>query len=306
LTALLLHNADPMPKAGLSALVEGQGLKPAELHQLRLLSERLLDDLADGLSAIAGKPAKISNLKPEVLASADFWAKPETAYFTVLAFGGEPSVFLKIDLALACAIVRSALGADISDLASPGASLILTAMESRVLARAVPEVLSAAVQRVFGGSLAAGNEPRLLFSCEGARAPLESFKSSDQIAVTSVECALAGASANLSCAIPLPVLSRSRAALAPARFEKRLGDPEPEKIRKALASARIELSAVLGSVAMSLGEIRSLEPGSVVLLQKLSDDVPQIAMRCGERTLFSGTVIEDGGWYRFLVQPVRG
>jgi flagellar motor switch protein FliM len=104
--------------------------------------------------------------------------------------------------------------------------------------------------------------------------------------------------------MPLPTVVQVRERLVPARPEKRVAEPEAQKLRRALATAAMEISAVLGSVTMSLGEIRSLAPGSVVLLQKLGNEVPRVALQCGRRTLFSGTVVEDKGWYRFVVQPI--
>jgi len=303
--ALFLHLPHAVQKTGLSALVESR-LKPAEMHQLRLLGERLFDDLAASLTAIAGKPAKNSHLKQEPQNWADLCAPAKPHHLTVLGFGDEPAIILRMELPLACALVRAALGGDVADLAAAGAAapITLTAIESRILTHTVPEVLLAAVGRVLNDVFANRQGLRVLFSSQGAATSIENLKGTDQLIATSVECALAGVSATLAFAIPLATAIQVRGRLVPARPEGRRARPDSGKTRKALAAAQMELRAVLGTTALSLGEVRALGPGSIILLQRLGEELPRVTMQCGERTLFSGTVVEDGGWYRFLVRPI--
>ena len=293
-----------MRKGLLSALTETWGLKPAELHQLRLLGERLFDDLSEGLSAIAGQPVSVEQLKLELEFSSDFFAEPKPYYFTSLGFSDKPAAILKINLGLASAIIRAAVGGDAASMAAATESPALTPIEARVLARVVPEVFIGGVERVLSGLFANREGLRALFSSEGATAATESGTGSEQLVVASVKCTIAGASAKLACAIPLPILIQARERLAPPRQERRQAERGTGTARKALVGARMELSAVLGSLAMSLGEVRSLGPGSVVLLQKLGHQIPRVALRCNDHSLFFGTVVEDAGWYRFLVQPI--
>ncbi len=293
-----------MQKGLLSALTETWGLKPAELHQLRLLGERLFDSLSEGLSAIASQPVSVDQLKLELESSGDFFAQPKPYHFTSLGFSDEPAIILKVDLALACTIIRAAVGGDVAGLAAAAESPALTPIESRVLARVAPEVFVGAVERVLSALFAGREGLHVLFSSEGATAAAESGAGSEQLVVASVKCAIAGASAKLAFAIPLPIVIQARDRLALPRQERRPVERGADKVRNALLGARIELSAVLGSLAMSLGEVRSLGPGSVVLVQKLGHDIPRVALRCNDHALFFGTVVEDAGWYRFLVQPI--
>jgi len=293
-----------MHKGLLSALSETWGLKPAELHQLRLLGERLFDDLSEGLSAIAGHPVSVEQQKLELESSGDFFAQPKPYHFTSLGFSDEPAIILKIDLALASVIIKAAVGGDVASLAAAADSPALTPIESRVLARVAPEVFIGAVERVLSGLFANREGLHVLFSSEGATAAAESGAGSEQLVVASVKCTIAGASAKLAFAIPLPIVIQARDRLAPPRQERRPVERGTNQVRNALLGARMELSAVLGSLAMSLGEVRSLGPGSVVLIQKLGRDIPRVALRCNDRVLFFGTVVEDAGWYRFLVQPI--
>lgn len=293
-----------MPNAGLSALAETYGLKAAELHQLKLLSERLFDELRESLAGITGKPTKMAQLKQEVQSSADFCAQPKPHHFMVFGIDDQAAMVFRMEVSLASALVRAALGSDLAGLAATegAAPLALTALEARVLAHTVPDIFIAAVERVLGHVFAGRQDLRLLCSSERHTAVAERCEGSEQVVAASVECSIAGISATLAFAMPLAFVMQVRARLVPSRLQRRSDTGELERVQRALAGASLELSAVLGSVAMSLGEIRSLGQGSVVLVQKLRNDVPHVMLRCGERALFSGTIVEDGGWYRFLVQ----
>lgn len=156
-----------MQKGLLSALSETWGLKPAELHQLRLLGERLFDNLSEGLSAIAGHPVSVEQLKLELESSGDFFAQPKPYHFTSLGFSDERAIILKIDLGLAFIIIRAAVGGDVASLAAAAESPALTPIESRVLARVAPEVFIGAVERVLSGLFANRQGLRVLFSLGG-------------------------------------------------------------------------------------------------------------------------------------------
>jgi flagellar motor switch protein FliM len=287
---------------GISALVENSGLKPAELHQLRLLTERFFDALGESLTAIAAKPVKLAYLKLELQAASDFFAQPKPQHFTVLGVGGQPAILLRMDMALAGALVRSAIGGDLSDLTA-AASVTLTPLEARVLARTIAEISAAAAQSELA-DLFANRSVNPLASFESGSPAGEGYGAAGPVTSASVECAIAGVGGTVTLAIPLRFATEAAERLSPSKQGKRAGQAAAEKARKALAAVPLELKAVLGEVTLSLGEIRSLAPGSVVPLQKLGHDVARVSLRCGESVLSSGTVFEDGGWYRFLVQPI--
>jgi flagellar motor switch protein FliM len=60
-----------------------------------------------------------------------------------------------------------------------------------------------------------------------------------------------------------------------------------------LMGANLEMRAILGSSAMQLADIRVLKPGAIIALGETRQPV------------FSGTVVEDQGWRRFLIEEKR-
>jgi flagellar motor switch protein FliM len=302
--ASILQPGPAVRNAGLSALLETYGLKREELHHVKLLSERLFDELRESLTELADKPVKMEHLAQEVRDASDFCAQPNPHHFTVLGFDDEPVVILRMELPLAAALVAAGLGGEVPDstagqAAAPSA---LTPIETRVLAHTVSDLFIGSVERALGHLFPNRQGLRLICSSERPAAVIERCQASEQLVAASTQCAIGGVSATLAFAIPLSIVVQVRARLVPTRQQRRFGTLESEKTQTALAAARLELSAVLGSVAVSLDEIKALGPGSLVLLRKLSEEVPRVSLRCSQHTLFFGTVVRDGGWYRFLVE----
>ena len=159
-----------MQKGLLSALSETWGLKPAELHQLRLLSERLLDQFHRRPVGDCRPSGERRATEARAESSGDFFTQPKPYHFTSLGFSDEPAIILKIDLGLASIIIRAAVGGDVASPSAATESPALTPIESRVLARVAPEVFIGAVERVLSGLLANREGLRVLFSSEGATA----------------------------------------------------------------------------------------------------------------------------------------
>jgi len=69
-----------------------------------------------------------------------------------------------------------------------------------------------------------------------------------------------------------------------------------------LLGANLELQAILGSLAMPLTDIRALKPGAVISLGQTRETAPRLELRYAGQPLFYGTVVEDQGWRRFLIE----
>jgi flagellar motor switch/type III secretory pathway protein FliN len=68
----------------------------------------------------------------------------------------------------------------------------------------------------------------------------------------------------------------------------------------------MELSAVLGRLTLPLSGIRTLAPGSILMLQKAQRGLPSIQLLSGDHPLFTGMIVEQDGWYRFLIDKTGG
>ncbi|HEY6394925.1 MAG TPA: FliM/FliN family flagellar motor switch protein, partial [Candidatus Binataceae bacterium] len=175
------------------------------------------------------------------------------------------------------------------------------AAEGYILANTFGVALVRAVSRVFS-PLFGGRSGLALMSMEHRPGLIpNTFTAGEQMVTAGLTCLLAGAGGAIEIGLPLSMIMQVRTRLVPAQIRNH--DPSQGLGRsRRLLGATFELEAVLGCVAASLAEVRALKPGSVVMLQKLDAKVPRVELRACDQILCTGTVVEDRGWYRFLIQ----
>jgi flagellar motor switch protein FliM len=282
-----------MHKTGLLALADTYGLDRRELQHLKLLAETFFNDLRDRLAAAAGIPIRLSGLTQSLSAFKDIC--DEVPLCRRALFGTDKSIgaIVKADQSLAAALVESL----ISGKSSPdGAQRKLTAMEENLLAHTFAAACNRSVAHVLAGKISLEGELRRIEPSIGATLP----QWSDQMVLARIGAEISGGGGVLELALPFSRMTKARRhpAFAPSASA---GVGKTRAIAH-LGSARAELVAVLGRLPLTLDSVGALSPGSILALRPLKDGLPVLELHCGGQVLFSGSVVEHGGWRRFLIQ----
>ena len=294
-----------MPKEGLTALAESYGLERNELHQLKILAESFFDKLREDLLSYAGRSIRMVELSQSTASFSDFATDPVAArHLVFLGLATQTIAVIRLDDDLARAL---------SQLYARGRRRQIcfarTQNECGRRARHRKHRWSRIVktaQRVLGAILHDNVNIRLLRIQHRPGVVADTLPPSEQMVTARVRCDAGAKGGWIELGLPFTLIYKIRSGLTPARARITDAAASEHRARTLLADAALELSAVLGRVSLPLSGIRRLRPGSILMLQKTRRGLPSLELRCGEQPLFTGQIIQQDGWYRFLVDHTGG
>lgn len=287
---------------GLQSLADAYGLERGGAAEFRALAHRFSELFADNLARMVARRIRlVGGVSLSLESFAEYFATPAQQTFIIKRPGAE-HVAVRVDPELKAALVRGALGAKQGDGGSQSAGeasttrVRLTPAEIRFARRLLQDALGASARAAFESS--GGSAPVI---AEGAAEMAETSDPLAKMAVAAGRLALNDCEAGFALGAPLAALPAPHfhAEARQARLQK---EGEASAMRARLGGARMSLAAVLGSVELPFDAVRKLEPGSIIVLGALAGPAPRVELRYGALPLCAGTVIEECGWHRFLVQ----
>ncbi len=291
-----------MTKPGLAALADTYGFKRDELHHLKLVVKQLFDEIREEIPRMTGKPLRTAALDLRLESLALFGGGQSSRHFAAVADEDGVVAVLRVEQAIARALVAVALGRRPSG-AQGGDTM--TMLESEVLLGMVAGVLLHGVSRAILPMLGSKQPGRSMRVNDPAELAAEMSGAGQQLMVSSAECEFESARGALALALAPRVAARLRAGIA-SQARQESGAERMPRVQRMRASgvggAHLPLCAVLGSTTISLAEIRQVASGSIIFLRKMNGQAPQVELKCSGTPLFSGTVVRDRGWYRFVVE----
>jgi flagellar motor switch protein FliM len=294
-----------MPKGGLIALADSYGLERTELHQLKVLAESFFDKLREDLLSYAGRSIRMVDLSQTTSSFKDFSIDPVAArHLLFVGFNRQIVAVIRLDHELAGALVDSLLGS--GDAKPAAADRKMTAVEERVIANTLGAAVVNTAQRVIAPMLQSGINLRLLRIEHRAGLVGDTLPAAEQMVSARVRCDAGGGGGWIELALPFPIIYKIRAGLTPVKARNINPTDSEHRARTLLADASLELSAVLGQVTMPLSGIRNLKAGSILMLQKTPHGLPSVELTSGGQALFTGKIIQQDGWYRFLIEKTGG
>jgi flagellar motor switch protein FliM len=295
-----------MAQEGLTALAESYGLERNELHQLKIIAESFFDKLREELLSYAGRSIRMVDLTQSTSSFNDFSTDPIAArHLMFLGFTDQIIAVMRLDDDLARALIGCMLGS------GPGAKpdapeRKMTAVEERIIANTLGVATVRTAQRVLGPMLHDGGNLRLLRIEHRAGLVADTFAPAEPLVNARVRCDAGARGGWIELGLPFSLIYKIRHDLVPARPKTATGADSAHKARTFLADASMELAAVLGHLTLPLSDVRTLQPGSILMLQKTRCGLPTIKLRSGDQALFEGTIVEQDGWYRFLIDKTGG
>jgi len=290
-------------KLGIPALAEVYGQSRPEFHQLKELAGRLLDHLQSELDRFFPAPGDLGQVAETVDSFTAFCADSTFAHTLVMLSDGCVAVLLRVDHEFSFALLEAVLGPGQApaDLVGPGAPQPLTITETHILETMLAGAFTAAVRRAFDDLI--DDDTRLQVIPLADLAHLEAADLPDQILAANAHCTLGDRTCSIGIGLPLAGVLESRAKSEPvAPTSGAIDAGDRAKTRDLLSAATLELRAVLGTATIPLAELRAFAAGSVILLHKLNSGLPRVELCCAGQVLCSGTVVEDRGWHKFLLQ----
>ncbi len=294
-----------MPKDGLTALADTYGLERNELHQLKILAENFFDKLREDLLGYVGRSLRMVDLTQTTINFGDFSTDAVSAqHLMFLGFADQIIAVMRLDGDLALALIDCMLGGGSAKPAA--AERKMTAVEERVIANTIGVAIVRTAQRVLGPMLQDVINLRLLHIEHRPVLVADTLAASEQLVTARVRCDAGTAGGWLELGLPFSLIYKIRTRLTPVRPKVDPVAGGEHKARTFLSDASMELSAVLGRVTLPLSGIRTLAPGSVLILQNARRGLPSIELRSGDQSLFTGMIVEQDGWYRFLIDKNGG
>lgn len=300
-----LARSAAVQRVGLIALAETYGLERAELQELKLLGQRFFDGLAEILARYLGAPIEIAELTQRSLSFADFCSAAPNQHTVLLGFEDEPVMMFRIENNLALAMVNLLFGAN-----AAGGSLdhgdgvpALTATEAHIVSNVLEKSLVRAFEPVSSGLFGKRRSIQVLHGINRVRELANAPDPAEAAIAIEARCSLNEQPGWLGIALPTSMIFQIRRRLVPAPATP----PEPRSpvslvSRTALAEASVTLRAILNTQTLPLSNIRQLTAGSIVPLGKLWRNLPQVELTVEGQTLVHGTIVEERGWRRFLIQ----
>jgi flagellar motor switch protein FliM len=294
-----------MPKEGLTALADSYGLERDELHQLKILAENFFDKLREDLLGYAGRSLRMVDLAQSTLSYGEFATDAVSArHLIFLGFTDQNIAVMRLDDDLAGALIDCMFGG--GNLKPDAPKRKMTAVEERVIANTLGAAIVRTAQRVLGPMLHDSINLRLLRIEHRPGLVADTFAPSEQLVTARVRCDAGAKGGWIELGLPFSLIYKIRATLVPARPRPAAATGGEQKARTFLGDASMELAAVLGRLTLPLSGIRSLAPGSVLILQEAQRGLPSIELRSGDHHLFTGMIVEQDGWYRFLIDKTGG
>ena len=294
-----------MPKEGLTALADSYGLERNELHQLKILAESFFDKLREDLLGYVGRSLRMVDLAQTTSSFSDFSTDPVSArHLLFLGFTDQIIAVMRLDDDLAGALIDCMLGGANAKPSTPERKM--TAVEERVIANTVGVAIVRTAQRVLGPMFQDSINLRLLRIEHRPGLVADTFAPSEQLVTARVRCDAGATGGWIELGLPFSLIYKIRASLTPVRPKMADAAGGEHKARTYLGESSMELSAVLGRLTLPLSGIRTLGPGSILMLQNTRRGLPSIELRSGDQPLFTGMIVEQDGWYRFLIDKTGG
>jgi flagellar motor switch protein FliM len=294
-----------MPKEGLNALADSYGHERNELHQLKVFAESFFDRLREELLGFTGHSIRMVDLTQTTSSFSEF-STDEVAARHLMFLGSADQIIavMRLDDDLARALIDSMLGAATPKTSAPDRKM--TAVEERVIANTLGVAIVRTAQRVLAPMLHDSGNLRLVRIEHRPVVVADTFAPSEAMVNARVRCDPSARGGWIELGLPFSLIYKIRANLVPARPKTTAAAGGEHKARTFLADASMELSAVLGCLTMPLSGVRTLRPGSVLMLQRAQRGLPTIELRAGDQALFNGSIVEHDGWYRFLIDKTGG
>jgi len=277
-----------MHKSGLLALADTYGLDRRELQQLKHLAEAFFTELRAQLANSAATAIALGPLTQTICNLHDLCAEVPACRLVFLGSGNQTIAMLKSDGGFARALVDCMISGKPSQ---STADRNLTTIEEFLLSNTMASACGQSATRTLAAQLGIGGELRRIEAAADT---------TEQVVLACIACQIGGAAGTLELALPLSRISKARMHPVAARASSHIN--AENHARAWLADARAEMVAVLGELPMSLEELRTLKPGSILSLGALQGGIPRLSLHCGGHALFSGAVVEHRGWRRFLIQ----
>lgn len=294
-----------MPKEGLIALAESYGLERNELRQLKVLAESFFDKLREDLLGYVGRSLRMVDLAQSTLSFLEFSTDEIAAcHLMFLGFTDQNIAVVRLDDDLARALIDCMLGGGNARPEAPERKM--TAVEERVIANTIGAAIVRTAQRVLGPMLHDSINLRMLRIEHRSVLVADTFAPAEQLVTARVRCDAGPRGGFIELGLPFSLIYRMRGTLTPVRPQLATVTDSEHKARTFLGDASMELAAVLGRLSMPLSGIRALAPGSILMLQKTERGLPNIELRSGDQSLFSGMIVEQDGWYRFVIDKIGG
>jgi flagellar motor switch protein FliM len=238
----------------------------------------------------------------------DFSTDPVSArHLAFLGFTNQIIAVIRLDDDLAHALLDCMLGGANAKESTPERKM--TAVEERVIANTVGVAMVRTAQRVLGPLLHDLHDSISLRLLRIEHRPVlvaDTFAPSEQLVTARVRCDVGAKGGWIELGLPFSLIYRIRATLTPARPKTSDAAGAEHKARTFLSEASMELSAVLGRLTLPLSGVRTLGPGSILMLQDTRRGLPSLELRSGDQPLFTGMIVEQDGWYRFLIDKTGG
>jgi flagellar motor switch protein FliM len=279
------------------------GTSELELQQFHLLEARFFDQLHQNLSSYLTVPLKLSDIKQGFETFGDFCKGARARLVFVLVLEGATTLVFRVEDQMAGLIVDAIFTADDNKMPSgeDNAEARLSETELRILLQILGSAFTAAVEEVFGRVFGCRvinliqnvDHPGLLGNALGP---------GELVLTAEASAMLKGRCGDFALGLPLSLVSQLQARESPSSLNR--GDTPGSHEVSSLAAVPIEMSAVLAKRELSLAEVSRLEPGSVIILQRLRH-LPKAQLCAAGQVLFRGTIVEDHGWHNFLIQRLE-
>jgi flagellar motor switch protein FliM len=235
----------------------------------------------------------------------DFATDPVAArHLVYLGIAAQTIAVVRLDDDLARALVDCMLGGADAKPSSPERKI--SAVEERVIANTIGAAILKTAQRVLGTILHDSSALRLIRIEHRPAVVADILAPSEQMVTARVRCDAGAKGGWIELGLPFTVIYKIRSGLTPTRTRTIDAAAGELRARTLLADAALELSGVLGRLSIPLSGIHGLRPGSILMLQKTRRGLPSLELRCGDQPLFTGTIIQQDGWYRFLIDKTGG
>ena len=292
-----------MAKPGLVALADAYGLERTHQQKFKLLTERLLQGLSEGLAKITAHSVRLSDSRLATQSFSELCARDTAPRLLVFAQADKPLFALQLEAVLERSLLDALLGSPRANSAASAATPPqITPTEGRMLKQLFVGLAAGALSRTLTPLVGRITSLKILGSREGNDGVAAgTFAPSEMLLSASGRLSLDGREGVATFGFPLArALQVAAPPVTPAITGLRVD--QERKIGTLLAASSLTLEAVLGKVQLPLNKVKELGPGSVILLGRIERKVPTVALCAAGRTLFGGTIVADRGWYRFLLQ----
>ena len=277
-------------------------LEPLELQQLHLLGARFFEQLRQALSYCLAAPIVVAGIKQVFETFAEFCEPARAQFLFATVSESSQSLMFRTEAPVPRLILDGMF--DGSERADEDRALDsqLSSTEARIFIQLLTRAFAKAVDQELGPLLGGGRVSDVIQSLDHPGLLADAFDSEEMLVTSEANIRVKGQTGTIAVGLPLSLVlqTRSKHASTPLNINAAV-DGFCEQA--CVAAIPVEMIAVLAQREMSLAEVRSLKPGSVLFLQRLRH-VPKAELHASGQILCRGTIVEDRGWHNFLVQQL--